>query len=269
MRTVLPKFPLKTKTDVTTMRSAFASPQFTFIHDLMTSITHPDLHTLTVNLLGLSMLALAFITGFPQARHALVNENLAGVSMSGLINGSVSSIAWLTWAMSNSLMWIVASCLAGVPALLATWWAVRRSGTTIRRKDLVLPAVWTGGLVASAVVDYFAGIDTMSVLLGTSLLWYMLPAVVEVWRVHDVSGVAAASWWLTLTCSFVGAAYGLVAAVPAEIIYGGLSALGATLILVRLAQKSAAWCAVCGAAEECWCRIAEELGELDNDPIAA
>ncbi len=251
------------------MRSAFVSPQFTFLHDLMTSLTHLDLHTLTVNLLGLSMLALAFITGFPQARHALVNENLAGVSMSGLINGSVSSIAWLTWAMSNSLIWIIASCLAGVPALLATWWAVRRSGTMIRSKDLVLPALWAGGLVASAAIDQVAHVQTMSVLLGTSLLWYMLPAVIEVWRVSDVSGVSAASWWLTLACSFVGAAYGLVAHVPAEIIYGGLSALGSTLILVRLAQKSAAWCAVCGAVEECWCRIAEELDELDNDPIAA
>jgi len=251
------------------MRSAFVSPQFTFLHDLMTSLTHLDLHTLTVNLLGLSMLALAFITGFPQARHALVNENLAGVSMSGLINGSVSSIAWLTWAMSNSLIWIIASCLAGVPALLATWWAVRRSGTTVHRKDLVLPALWAGGLVASAAIDQVAHLQTMSILLGTSLLWYMLPAVIEVWRVSDVSGVSAASWWLTLACSFVGAAYGLVAHVPAEIIYGGLSALGSTLILVRLAQKSALWCSVCGAAEECWCRIAEELDELDNDPIAA
>ena len=139
----------------------------------------------------------------------------------------------------------------------------------IRSKDLVLPALWAGGLVASAAIDQVAHVQTMSVLLGTSLLWYMLPAVIEVWRVSDVSGVSAASWWLTLACSFVGAAYGLVAHVPAEIIYGGLSALGSTLILVRLAQKSAAWCAVCGAVEECWCRIAEELDELDNDPIAA
>ncbi len=251
------------------MRSAFVSPQFTFLHDLMASLTHLDLHTLTVNLLGISMLALAFITGFPQARHALVNETLAGVSMSGLINGSLSSVAWLAWAMSNSLYWIVGSCLAGVPAILATWWAVHRSGTTIHRRDIVVSVSWAAVLGVSALVDHYAHLSTMSVVLGTSLLWYMLPAVIEVWRVQDISGVSAASWWLTLTCAAVGVSYGLVAHVPAEIIYGGLSALGSSLILIRLAQKSAVWCSVCGAAQECWCHIAHELDELDNDPIAA
>ena len=251
------------------MRSAFAMPQFTFLHDLMVSLSHLDVRSLTINVLGITMLALAFITGFPQARHALVNETLAGVSMSGLINGSVASIAWIGWALGNSLYWIVATVLAGVPALLATWWAVHRSGTAIERKELVLPALWTVALIGSALTDHFAHMDTMSILLGTSLLWYMLPAVIEVWRAPDVSGVSAASWWLTLTCAVIGAAYGIVAQVPAELIYGGLSALGTSLILLRLAQKSAAWCAVCGAAEECWCRISEELHEHDSEVLAA
>jgi uncharacterized protein with PQ loop repeat len=234
-------------------------PSIPSLHAVMVSLGHLDLRSLTINLLGLTMLALAFITGFPQARHALVNETVAGVSMSGLINGSLSSIAWLTWALGNSLFWIVASCAAGIPALLATWWAVRRSGTPIQRRELFLPALWAAALVGSAALDHWAHLDTMSLVLGTSLLWYLLPAVVEVWRASDVSGVSAASWWLTLTCAFVGATYGVVASVPAEVIYGGLSAVGTVLILVRLAQKSRVWCELCGRANECWCRLEDEL----------
>ena len=258
-----------TNSDVTNMRSFSLTPQFTFVHDLLIALSHVDVRALTVNLLGITMLALAFVTGFPQARHALVNETLAGVSMSGLINGSLSSIAWLTWAAGNSLWWIVASCLAGAPALVATWWAVQRSGTVILRRELLLPAVWAAALLGSALVDHFGRVDTMSVILGTSLLWYMLPAVVEVWRSSDVSGVSAASWWLTLTCAFVGATYGIVAGVPAELIYGALSALGTALILLRLAQKSTVWCSVCGVAKDCWCLVDDELHQRESDVLAA
>ena len=258
-----------TNSDVTNMRSFSLTPQFTFVHDLLIALSHVDVRALTVNLLGITMLALAFVTGFPQARHALVNETLAGVSMSGLINGSLSSIAWLTWAAGNSLWWIVASCMAGVPALLATWWAVPRSGVTIHRRDLVISGVWGVTLMASALVDHVGHLDTMSIVLGTSLLWYLLPAVVEVWRSSDVSGVSAASWWLTLTCAFVGATYGIVAGVPAELIYGALSALGTALILLRLAQKSTAWCSVCGLAKDCWCLVEDELHQRESDVLAA
>lgn len=239
------------------------------LHDVMISLTHLDLRSLTINLLGVSMLALAFITGFPQARHALINETVAGVSMSGLINGSLSSLAWLAWALGNSLFWIVASCMAGIPALLATWWAVRRSGTVIARREMILPALWATALIGAALLGHWTHVDTMSIVLGTSLMWYLLPAVVEVWRASDVSGVSAASWWLTLTCAAVGATYGVVAAVPAEIIYGGLSAAGTIVVLVRLAQKSRVWCDLCGRLNECWCLLDDEVLEQESTMWAA
>ena len=50
-----------TNSDVTNMRSFSLTPQFTFVHDLLIALSHVDVRALTVNLLGITMLALAFV----------------------------------------------------------------------------------------------------------------------------------------------------------------------------------------------------------------
>jgi hypothetical protein len=115
-------------------------------------------------------------------------------------------------------------------------------------------AWWAGSLVVAAAVVPITEAPLV-LLLGCSILWYVAPAVWTAYRSPDVSGIARGAWWLLLVEAVVCTVYGLLADVPAYVVYAVIAAVGSALMLTRTAFGRAA-CGTCDAREACACATA-------------
>jgi hypothetical protein len=72
------------------------------------------------------------------------------------------------------------------------------------------------------------------------------------YRSPDVSGIARGAWWLLLVEAVVCTVYGVLADVPAYVVYAVIAAVGSVLMLARTALQGAR-CGSCGTREACAC----------------
>jgi hypothetical protein len=99
---------------------------------------------------------------------------------------------------------------------------------------LWLPAAWVVTLVATAASDLAGTTSLFGIVVGASITWLVLPAVVKAWLSRDVSGLAASAWWVLASEGALFLGYGLVRTVPASTVYGVICLLGSFGVLSRL-----------------------------------
>ena len=93
----------------------------------------------------------------------------------------------------------------------------------------------------------------LAAVLGASALWYVTPAAVTAWRSADVSGIAAGTWLLLALDGLVAGAYGVVASVPAYLVYAAIAVVGALTVLARVYWRWAPDCGECAPITGCTC----------------
>ncbi|MEZ5114962.1 MAG: hypothetical protein R2737_01730 [Candidatus Nanopelagicales bacterium] len=210
----------------------------------------PDLVT---HLVGAVTTALAVAFAVPQLLRLRRTGTAAGVSVPSIGNSLVSCVAWTAYGVSLGDVWVTATSVAGLPALGATFVLALRSGAS--RRGLWLPVAWAALLAAAAVAAPLVP-ALFPALLGFSVLWYALPAVLTAWTSRDVAGIAPGTWWLLALDGSLGGLYGLLADVPANLWYAGVALSASGLVLLRLAWRRTRACGVCAPVPGCRCDVA-------------
>lgn len=205
---------------------------------------------LLVLVTGAATTALALAFGVPQWLHVRRTGSVAGVSLPSITNSLVSTLAWLLYGLHLHDVWVVATSVAGLPAMLATFVAVVRRSDA--RTGMWLPLAWAALLAGAGLAAPLAP-GLFATVLGCSVLWYVTPAAVTAWRSPDVSGIATGTWLLLVLDAAVAGSYGLAAGVTAYLVYAAVALLGALAVLARVWWRWAPDCGRCSPLTGCTC----------------
>lgn len=209
-------------------------------------------HDVLVTATGVLTTLLAVGYGVPQWLKVRRDGNVAGVSLAGISCAIVSAVAWVLYGVWLQDLWVVLTSGVAIPGLTAALVVLLRHRAS--REGMWMVGAWTASLLLAAAVVPWSQLPLV-LLLGCSILWYVGPAVWTAYRSDDVSGIAPGAWYLLLVEAGVCTVYGLLADVPAYVVYAVIAAVGAGLVLLRLARQPR--CATCGPAARCSCRVLE------------
>jgi len=149
-----------------------------------------------------------------------------GVSPMAAYNAVLVAFAWLYYGIEQRLVvvWLV-SVLALIPGLWQSALLVRRT----RKVDVLGAGAWALALVVAFAVGHFGALLGLGVIVSTG------PQVVEVLRSDDVSGVATATWWISILDAALWGLYGVALGDGPLIGYGVILVVCSVVVLVRLA----------------------------------
>ena len=188
---------------------------------------------LVPTLMGLCAVLLAVALSVPQLVKIARTRAVAGVSVAATANSTISFGAWTVYALAVDDAWLLASSAIGLPGQLVTTWLAWRNGA--ERAQLWLPVAWVATLVVATLADALLDCGLVPTVVGASVLWYVVPALIQAWRSADVSGIAAGSWWVLVAEGAIFLAYGLLVGVGAMVVYGVLCLTGSAGVLARCA----------------------------------
>lgn len=148
-----------------------------------------------------------------------------GVSPMAAFNQLLSEGAWLTYGLlqSSVSIWLV-SAFALFPSGWQAMLLVRRSRTV----DLVGAAVFGAAIVGAWSLGW------LGAMLGASVLVTTGPQVVEALRRDDLTGIAAATWWIAIVDAALWGALGWVTDDAALVGYWAVLTVCAVTVLGRL-----------------------------------
>lgn len=149
-----------------------------------------------------------------------------GVSPMAAFNQLLSEGAWLTYGLIQSSLsiWLVSAL-----ALFPSGWQVLLLLPRARRVDLL------GGAVFAAAIVGAWSLGLLGAMLGASVLVTTGPQVVEALRRDDLSGIAAATWWIAIVDAALWGALGWVTDDMALVGYWAVLTLCAVTVLARVA----------------------------------
>lgn len=148
-----------------------------------------------------------------------------GVSPMASFNQVLSEFAWLGYGLIQGSIpiWLV----SGV-ALFPSLWQALLLLPRARRSDLAGAAVFA----VAILLAWSTGL--LGVMLGASVLVTTGPQVIEALRRSDLSGIAAATWWISLADAALWGALGWVTEDAALVGYWAVLTLCAVTVLARL-----------------------------------
>jgi len=150
---------------------------------------------------------------------------VAGVSALAALTSVVSAGAWLAYGLDRGLavVWIV-SVLALIPGL----WIVGLLRRRISSSDAALCALWVLVILAASAAGLFSAVLALTVLVSAG------PQVATALRSRDLSGIAAATWWVAIADALSWGAYGLAVGDAALLGYCVVLLGCALTVLLRL-----------------------------------
>lgn len=212
-------------------------------------------HDTLVVVFGVLTTLLAVGYGVPQWLKVRRTGSVAGVSVPSISCALVSAVAWVLYGVWLQDIWVVLTSGAAIPGLTAALVVLLRSHAS--RDGLWMTWAWVLTILAAAAAVPVSTAP-ITLVLGCSILWYVAPAMWTAWTSADVSGVSRSAWVLLLVESAVCTAYGVLADVPAYLVYAGIASIGAASVLVRLALPSPE-CGTCPPLRSCTCRVLETV----------
>ncbi|WP_291881906.1 PQ-loop repeat-containing protein [Cellulomonas sp.] len=214
--------------------------------------------------LGLVCLLLSACGTVPQLVRVRTTGDVAGLSVAALLSSLVSAVGWGVYGVHLGDVWVVAQSVAAFLPTAATVLVALSAGAS--RAGMRVPAVWASVLVTASGAAWRHGIGVVTVVLGCSVLWLVAPAALTAWRSADVSGIAGGTWALLAVNGLVTGAYGVVADVPANLVYAVAALTGAAAVLLRLHLARRATGAP--ALSPPWTRAADALVRPRGDTTA-
>ncbi|MGZ4683881.1 MAG: hypothetical protein ACXWCM_05825 [Acidimicrobiales bacterium] len=182
--------------------------------------------TLTpTDVLGLLASGVFLVRLLPQPLRLARTGVAAGVSPLSALNSMLTMIAWVSYGLIAGLplVWVV-SVVALVPGV----WTVVLLRRDVTRRDLT----WAGAWLAVQVLA--ASVGLLVAVLAAGVLVTQGPQVVRALRERDLTGLAAATWWLSLLDASTWGAYGLAVGDAALVAYGVVLASSAGIVLSRI-----------------------------------
>lgn len=212
-------------------------------------------HDVLVVVFGVLTTLLAIGYGVPQWLKVRRTGSVAGVSLPSISCALVSAFAWVLYGLWLQDLWVVLTSGAAIPGLTAALVVLLRSHAS--RDGLWMTWAWIATIAGAAALVPVSEAP-ITLVLGCSILWYVAPAVWTAWTSADVSGISRSAWILLLVESVVCTVYGVLAVVPAYLVYAAIASVGAVLVLARLAYRGPA-CGRCAPLRACSCPVLEPV----------
>jgi uncharacterized protein with PQ loop repeat len=175
--------------------------------------------------LGLLASAVFLVRLLPQPVRLARTGVASGVSPLSALNSMLTMVAWVTYGLivGLPLVWVV-SAVALVPGV----WTVLLLRREVSRRDLMWAGAWLTLQAVAAVTRQLV------VVLAAGVLVTQGPQVLRALRETDLTGLAAATWWLSLLDATTWGAYGLAVGDAALVAYGVVLATSACIVLTRI-----------------------------------
>lgn len=180
-------------------------------------------------------LALALI--LPQLVRIARHRDATGISVGGLLSGTISFAAWLAYYLHLDETAAVVAMAGGGTAYLATTALAARFGGD--RRGLAVPLVLTAVLAGAITLG---GWDGLALALVTTVLWAYVPAVVSAWTAPTITGLSPLTWSLAAAYGAVWSVFGLDRTSVAITLNGILNlvlALGVLAAIIARRPRSA------------------------------
>lgn len=191
----------------------------------------PDILTLIViaaNVLG-SVMAL------PQAIAIVRTRNTLGISPTWVAISTAINVWWVVYGfgIADKAIIPVAVVSFGAYSVIAVA-LVRCSPASVRASAPGMAAATAAVAVAPLLALMAGGWSAAGITLGALYAAQLTPAVVTVYRAHDVSGVSAATWMIAWTEALLWGAYGIPKLDAGLITLSATGIVMASLVLIRL-----------------------------------
>ncbi len=175
--------------------------------------------------LGLLASGVFLVRLLPQPVRLARTGVASGVSPLAALNSMLTMIAWVSYGLIAGLplVWAV-SVVALVPGV----WTVLLLRRDTTRRDLT----WAGAWLAVQVLAAATGL--LVAVLAAGVLVTQGPQVLRAVRESDLTGLATATWWLSLLDASTWGAYGLAVGDAALVAYGVVLATSACIVLGRI-----------------------------------
>lgn len=173
----------------------------------------------------------------PQALRLYRTRDAAGLSVAGLLNGSVGYTAWVAY-LSVQQHWLAmaATAAAGVVWVATAAYVATKQGLT--RSAVTSTAGYAATLATLAAID----LTVFGIALSLGAVWSGIPSVHTAWRAEQISGISVGTWglyiaeslswlaWAVVEGDFVVGLYGVLATAV------GVAVLAAVVVRVEARQ---------------------------------
>jgi len=175
--------------------------------------------------LALVASAVFLVRLLPQPIRLARTGSVSGVSALAALTSVLTTTGWLAYGLWAGLpvVWAVS-----VVALIPGIWTVVLLRRETTRLDVAAAGSWLGVQVAAAVVGLFAAVLAAGVLVTQG------PQVVKSIRESDLSGIAPATWWISVLDAATWGAYGVAIGDAALMGYGVVLMVSAAIVLSRV-----------------------------------
>ena len=180
---------------------------------------------MNATILALVASAVFLVRLLPQPIRLARTGSAAGVSALAALTSVLTTTAWLAYGLWAGLpvVWGV-SVVALVPGL----WTVVLLRRETKRSDVAAAGSWLGVQVVAAAVGLFAAVLAAGVVVTQG------PQVVKAVRESDLSGIAPATWWISVLDAATWGAYGVAIGDAALMGYGVVLMSSAAIVLGRI-----------------------------------
>lgn len=188
-----------------------------------------------LTLIVISANVLGSVMALPQALAIVRTRNTEGVSPTWAAISAVINGWWIAYGIGIGELAIVPVAVVSVVAYTVIGVSiVRFSPAVVRSAARPLAAASAGVAVAPLLALLAGGWTAAGITLGALYAVQLTPAVVSVYRSHDVSGVSAATWLIAWTEAVLWGAYGIPKADPGLVALAATGLVMSSLVLVRL-----------------------------------
>lgn len=168
-------------------------------------------------------------------RRILVSKSTSGTSATSLVVSAVSCVAWAVWSLWQGFGALALVNILWIPVLILPELAAMAVVRPMRWGSWWMIPAWAAVVLVSTLSSLAGGPDLLGVVVGASGLLWLAPALREIFRHTDLSGVSAASWTISGVSSISRGVYGLLDGAWAAIAYSAVQVLGIGAALARIA----------------------------------
>lgn len=191
---------------------------------------------------------LGSVMALPQAIAIVRTRNTLGISPTWVAISTTINVWWAAYGfgIADKAIIPVAVVSFGAYAVIAVA-LVRLSPATLRASARAIAAATAAVAVIPLLALLAGGWSAAGITLGALYAAQLTPAVVTVYRAHDVSGVSAATWTIAWVEALLWGAYGIPKLDAGLMTLSATGVVMASLVLVRLFLRRPRGVAAMGA----------------------
>ena len=167
-------------------------------------------------------------------RRMIVAKSTSGTSATSLVVSAISCIAWGVWALWQGFGDLALVNLLWIPILIVPEIITMALVHPLRWGSWPMIPVWGLVVLVGIITSLAGGPDLLGVVVSVSGLLWIAPALREIFRNVDLSGVSASSWIISGISSVLWGVYGILDTAWVAVAYSAIQVGGIAAALIRI-----------------------------------